>query len=255
MSFYGLSTDEERARVYELLLEIAELYAKANIPTFFGDNLAVLGRNMGFSRDKRFMRAFEDNVHERVDEVKRWRLHTYCWVGRSAAKLPGDFVECGVFQGFYSAVLLRYLDFAASEKRMWLYDSFSGLSEDYSTEKERKVVGGAYEDRPSWYEDVCKRFEMYPNVEVIRGIVPDVLRESAPETIAMLHLDMNAGAAEVAALDALFDRVVEGGFVLLDDFGRFETSELHHGLEEWLNAHGHSVLELPTGQGLVIKRC
>ncbi len=254
MTFYGLDTEEEKARVYELFLEIAELYTKGNMPTFFGDNLAALGRNMGFSQDNRFMRAFEDNLREKIDETKLWRLHTYCWAGRSAAKLPGDFVECGVFQGFYSAVLLQVLDFAATEKRMWLYDSFSGLSQDYSTEDERKVVEGAYEPRPGWYEDVRKRFEMYPNVEVIRGFVPDVLRESAPETIAMLHLDMNAGAAEVAALDALFDRVVEGGLVLLDDFGRFENSELHHALEEWLNAHGHAVLELPTGQGLVIKR-
>ena len=254
MSFYGLNTDEETARVYELLLEIAELYAKSNIPTFIGDNLAALGRNMGFSRDQRFMRAFEDNLREKVDQVKLWRLHTYCWVGQSATKLPGDFVECGVFQGFYSAVLLQYLDFAASDKRMWLYDTFSGLSEEYSTEEERKVVGGAYKGRPGWYEDVSKRFEMYANVEVIRGIVPHVLRDSAPETIAMLHLDMNAGSAEVAALDVLFDRVVVGGFVLLDDFGRFETSELHHALEEWLKARGHPVLELPTGQGLVVKQ-
>ncbi len=254
MSFYGLITNQDRVRVYELLKEIGELYTKANFPTFFGDNLAALGRNMKFSRDERFMQAFQDNDHENVDEAKLWRLHTYCWVGRTAAKLPGDFVECGVFHGFYSAVLLQYLDFAASNKCMWLYDSFSGLSDDYSTSAERQVVISAYDDLLNWYEDVCKRFAAYTNVKVIKGFVPDVLRESSPDTIAMLQLDMNAGAAEVAALDVLFDRVVDGGLVLLDDFGRFENAELHAALNAWFDGHGHSVLEMPTGQGLVIKR-
>jgi hypothetical protein len=36
--------------------------------------------------------------------------------------------------------------------------------------------------------------------------------------IAYLHIDMNQAPAEVAALDALFDRVVPSGIVILDDY-------------------------------------
>ena len=104
------------------------------------------------------------------------------------------------------------------------------------------------------YEAVCKRFDGYANVRVIKGIVPDVLSDGCPGKISYLHLDMNAADAEIGALDVLFERVVPGGFLVLDDFGHSR-----HGLQftketAWFKAHGYDVLELPTGQGLVVKR-
>ncbi len=69
------------------------------------------------------------------------------------------------------------------------------------------------------------RFAGYANVRVIKGVVPIAL-EGAPARIAFLHLDMNAAAAETAALDRLFRRIVPGGFGLMDDYGRFEQREL-----------------------------
>ncbi len=45
-----------------------------------------------------------------------------------------------------------------------------------------------------------------------------------------------------------------GGIVLMDDFGRVENRELHLMLLEWMKRRDYDILELPTGQGLVIKR-
>jgi len=42
--------------------------------------------------------------------------------------------------------------------------------------------------------------------------------------------------------------------VALDDFGRQEQRELCLAHVEWWRAHGHAILELPTGQGLVTIR-
>ncbi len=77
-----------------------------------------------------------------------------------------------MFHGFYSAVLIQYLDFAAIDKRMYLFDTFAGLSEEYSTDRERQVVGDTYDLVESWVEGVRKRFEPYPNVVVKKGVVP-----------------------------------------------------------------------------------
>ena len=234
-------------------IELA-LYDKAGQQYFFGDNMVALCRNMAFAQDSRFMRAFSANVRGHADESKVWRLHTYCWVGQTALAVAGDFVECGVFEGFYSAVLLEYLDFASLDRRMFLFDTFTGLAEDYSSENERAIVGYALKDPAQWYVEVRDRFAPYPNVEVVRGVVPDVLNDNSPAAVAFLHLDMNAAAAEVGALDALFERVCDGGIILMDDYGRYEYAELHAALAAWMDARGQSVLELPTGQGLVFKR-
>ena len=254
MSFYGAAEGEDLNQVHGHLEEVRVLYDKAGQQYFFGDNMVALSRNMAFAKDSRFTHAFNANVRGHADEFKVWRLHTYCWAGRTALALPGDFVECGVFEGFYSAVLLHYLDFAALDRRMFLFDTFSGLTEDYSTEHERATVGYGLKDLAQWYAEVCARFAPYPNVEVVRGVVPDVLDDIAAAAIALLHLDMNAGAAEVGALEVLFDRVCDGGIILMDDYGRYEYAELHEALAAWMDGRGQSVLELPTGQGLVVKR-
>ena len=254
MSFYGLSDNDDTIEVYRHLSAAQNLYEKAEQPSFFGDNMVALCRTMSFAHDSKFMSAFRDNERDSLDKAKIWRLHTNCWAGQSALAIPGDFIECGVFEGLYSAVLLEYLGFEDVAKTMFLFDSFSGLSDDYSTAQERSIVSGVYTGRVDWFERVVARFERYANVTVTRGIVPDVLGGSTPSTIALLHLDMNAAAAEVGALEVLFDRVSDGGFILMDDYGRIENKELHAALRDWMSAKGQPILELPTGQGLVVKR-
>jgi hypothetical protein len=252
MSFYGVDEDDLK-KVYEAVLEIQNRYRKHERTMFAGDNLLALMRNLSFTKDGQFMDAFRKNDLDGTEEQKMWRLHTYCWAGRSALSVPGDFVECGVYKGFYSAVLADYLDFGSSEKQLYLYDTFAGLHEEWATEVERSALNPVYE----WdgtYEAVLERFAKYPNVHVVKGVVPEIFAQSSPERIALLHVDLNAAAAEVAALEALFDRISGGGLVLLDDFGRQESILLHAALSDWWRHKGYPVLELPTGQGLVIKR-
>ena len=77
----------------------------------------------------------------------------------------------------------------------------------------------------------------------------------SPKRIAYLHIDLNEAPAEIAALDALFDRVVPGGIVILDDYewaGPHRAQKLAE--DPWFEARHYRVFPLPTGQGIVIKR-
>ena len=101
---------------------------------------------------------------------------------------------------------------------------------------------------------MLRKFRDVPNVRVIRGIVPDCLAQESPEKIAFLHIDLNSPAAEVAALEVLFDRVVPGGCVVFDDYGWHLFRKQKIAEDAFMAARGYRILELPTGQGLVIKR-
>src|SRR5207245_902280 len=92
-----------------------------------------------------------------------------------------------------------------------------------------------------------------PYVKVIKGVVPDILREIAPDKISFLHIDMNSPAPEVGALELLFERVSPGGVVILDDYGWFLHTKQKDADDRFMSDHGHEILELPTGQGLLIK--
>ena len=251
MAFYGLPKDKIPA-LYEHLAAIQKLYGDAGVQGFFGDNLIALSRNLSFMGDASFMDAVRANQSGDDDGEKTRRLHVCCWAARGALSLSGDFVECGVYQGLSAGVVAQYLAFANQNRAFYLYDTFAGLPDAQSTSEERNEVNPFYE----WdgtHRAVVEKFAPYENVHVIKGVVPDVFAERSPEHIAFLHLDMNAASAETAALDVLFERIVTGGFILLDDFGRFEQRALCEAHYHWWQEHNQQILELPTGQGLIIK--
>ena len=66
---------------------------------------------------------------------------------------------------------------------------------------------------------------------------------------------MNKAETEIAVLERLFERVVPGGIVILDDYewsGVYRRQKISE--DAWFAARDYRVIPLPTGQGLVIKR-
>lgn len=107
---------------------------------------------------------------------------------------------------------------------------------------------------PNLYEQVRQRFSDIDNISVVQGMIPEVLHKTAPEKVAFMHLDLNGPAAEVAALEFFFDRLVPGAILILDDYGWREYYRSQKEAEDpFFESRGYRVLELPTGQGMVIK--
>lgn len=246
--FYGVPTGRGK-ELQQALATIADIY-KGDF--YCNDMLIGLWRNLSFRQDQKFMSCFYDEAADDQEKSLIWRLHTLAWAAKNALNVEGDFVECGVFKGFCSAVILKYLDFQAIPRQAYLYDTFEGLPAKTSTEEER--LAWAYpENTDDIYSEVCAKFSKYKNVTIVRGIVPDSFAKAIPEKIAFLHIDMNSAQAEMLALESLFERVTPGGLIVFDDFGwtcnvNQMTAEL-----AFMTERGHAVLELPTGQGVVIK--
>jgi predicted O-methyltransferase YrrM len=105
------------------------------------------------------------------------------------------------------------------------------------------------------YDRVRGKFQSYPQVRIFKGNIPEVFEGQSPRSIAYLHIDLNEAPAELAALESLFERVVPGGIIVLDDYewsGPYRNQKLAE--DPWFDARRHKVFPLPTGQGLVIKR-
>ena len=81
-----------------------------------------------------------------------------------------------------------------------------------------------------------------------------MLAEIAPRSIAFLHVDMNNAQAERGALEVLFDRIVPGGMIVFDDYGWTAYHDQKLSADAFMRQRGLAVLELPTGQGMVVKR-
>jgi predicted O-methyltransferase YrrM len=212
---------------------------------FVGDNLITFGKNLSFLHDERFMAAWRAHAASPFEQAVIWRTHVLCWAARHGLRRDGDFVECGCYKGTSARILYDYLGLGSSPKRLYLYDLFvhSGDMAHHAMPEHSATL----------FESVKARFAGLANVEIFKGEVPGTLHGTVPERIAFLHVDMNNAAAEIGALELLFDRVAPGGAVVLDDYGWNGYRRQKDAEDAFFASRGYSVLELPTGQGLVIR--
>ena len=142
--------------------------------------------------------------------------------------------------------VVDYLGGEHFPKDFWIYDLF---------EHEEWMLHHAMPDHgPDLEQRVRSKFGSYPQVKVFKGAIPEVFEGQSPGSIAYLHIDLNQADAEIATLDALFERVVPGGIVILDDYEWSLYRPQKIAEDSWFDSRQYRVFPLPTGQGIVIKR-
>jgi len=214
---------------------------------YFGDNLLTWGRNMSMLDDQPFVQAWKTNIESAADQAILWRRYVLACAAYHCVQLGGDFVECGAYTGVGMKTVMDYLGGTDFPRTFWGYDLF---------EHDDTMLHHAMpEHGAGLYERVRQKFAAYPQVNLLKGTIPDVFAQGCPESIAYMHIDLNQAPAEIAALDHLFDRMVPGGVLILDDYewaGPYRVQKLAE--DVWFDARQYRVMPLPTGQGLVIKR-
>jgi O-methyltransferase len=227
--------------------------------TYNQDGLATR-HNADFMRDRAFLDAYRVGMENGKPETRiEWRTHVALWSATQAIRLQGDFVECGVHTGIYSGAIMTWLDFAARpERRFYLFDTWQGIPPEQISEEEKRIgvlgMNRKYQDGDATYAAVMKKFSRWPNAQVVRGRVPESLAAMAPsKAVAYASIDMNVAAAEMAAIEFLWPRIVPGGMVLLDDYGWAAHVNQKKAWDAWAAQNAVMILALPTGQGLIVK--
>lgn len=222
---------------------------------FVGEGIATWLKQPAFMLDEKFLALAAEHQELAVGGITNWHwnLQTLVWAAEQVRDLPGDFVELGVFRGHISLFLAQYLDFATWPKRWWLFDTFDGIPKDQLDAGWTDVNEAAYRSGVYSFEEVRDRFASFGNFEVTQGRVPDVFETACPEQIAFMHIDMNSAAAEIGALEALYDRITPGGVIVFDDFGWLASQAQFEAEQTWFRSRGLTIFPLPTGQGLFVK--
>jgi len=222
----------------------------------------LTSHNDRFRNDPAFRNAYARGVaaSQGNDPRMEWRVHVALWAARAAARVAGDFVECGVNAGFVSSAIMQRLDWRRTGKRFYLIDTFSGpVLTQYSGDEvqrgrlrmaEDALAKGAY---VTDLERVRANYSEWPNVEIVQGAVPEVLPALKIDRVAFLHIDMNCAYPERAALEHFWDVLSPGGIVLLDDYSYVGYDALADAIDSAAAALGAEILSLPTGQGLIMK--
>ena len=233
---------KDPARFSVLMQEVLSLVSSSH---FLGDNLFTWGRNNSALEDPAFQEAWRSNTHSKSDRAIVWRRYILATTACHGVQLEGDFVECGVNAGTGIKTVMDYLGGTAFPKTFWGYDTY-----DYHPSSARNMEGQSV----GQFERVQERFANYPQVRLIKGLLPESFSQGSPDKVAFLHIDLNNAEGEIAALEQLFDRVVPGGTIILDDYEWSAYRNQKREEDQWFQQRDYRVIPLPTGQGMVIKR-
>jgi hypothetical protein len=213
--------------------------------------------NLTFLSDPRFIFAQERAIRAGgFNYGIPLRIHQAMWCADKAMKLSPDsvFVELGTGKGYLMSAMLGSLDYIKadlSKKGVYLFDTFESSATDFKRAQDLSLGRNIYYAES--FSDVKANFSDYPNVALVKGRLPETLKSVELEKIGLLHIDLNAPEIETQCLKILWEKILPGGVVLIDDYAYsgFEyTYKLFNDLAEEL---GVSILTTASGQGVIVK--
>jgi len=145
--------------------------------------------------------------------------------------IPGDFVECGVWQGGTCMLMaLSLMQLGAQERNIWMYDTYSGMTVPGDEDKiasSGQAVSERWEE--GWWaagtelvrSNLAKTGYPMDRFRIIAGDVCMTLDEHIPEKTALLRLDTDWYASTKKELEVLYPVLEKGGVLIIDDYGHF----------------------------------
>lgn len=149
-------------------------------------------------------------------------------------KIAGDIAECGVWRGgSMMTVALTLLANNDANRKLYLYDTFEGMSAPTEFDKSLDGVSAAQQmnqTEEKWcyagIEDVRRNIVStgYPeeNIFLVKGKVEDTIPQTIPANLSLLRLDTDWYESTKHELNHLFPKLAPEGVLIIDDYGHWQ---------------------------------
>lgn len=159
------------------------------------------------------------------------------------AKIPGDFVECGVWRGGSAMVMAHALMALGEVRPLYLYDTYEGMTEptDADISLEGKPARTTWRRKEKWCaasldevrSNMAKTGYPMDSVHLVEGRVEYTLPVSDHSQIALLRLDTDWYESTKLELEILYPLLVQRGVLIVDDYGHWRGSQ--QAVDEYFN--------------------
>ena len=189
--------------------------------------------------------------------------------------IEGAFAECGVWRGgSVLAMLLTLQDLGVSDRDVYLYDTFEGMTEPgdldsspydpHALETWKQAEGEGRRAWPEFFDPATFGERQvrallattgYPEerLHFVRGPVEETIPATVPPRLALLRLDTDWYESTRHELEHLYPLVSAGGVLIIDDYGHWEGAR--RAVDEYFHAHGRVLLtRIDYTARLVLKR-
>jgi O-methyltransferase len=145
--------------------------------------------------------------------------------------IPGALVECGAWRGgasFLMANILRHS--GAADRKVWLLDSFEGIQPPQEIDGPAAKAWAENKQGPMYFDNLRAPLDevrqaaldlgVADYTELVQGWFDKTLPANRDRIgpIAILRIDADWHSSVKCCLEFLYDQVVEGGFIVFDDY-------------------------------------
>lgn len=219
---------------------ILKRFAKRN-------DFQIYKNNLIWTQDSDFLKAKAKGIAGIPDD----RCFTLLELSRKSRAVEGDIAECGVRFGRSASFILTGCG-QATEKSLFLFDSFEGLSEP--TAADNLDDGQAYwkkGDISAPVDMVLENLKDYRKVQIMKGWIPDRFAEVADRSFSLVHIDVDLYQPTLDSLAFFYPRMAKGGFIVCDDYGSENCPGAKRAFDEFFQDKPQTLLHLTTGQCVV----
>jgi hypothetical protein len=218
--------------------------------------------NFPIEADKKIMKFINTSIQFSMTGHQRMYLLSQAILNCKNNNIGGDFVECGVWKGGNILLFKLLNDYYNLNRKIFAYDTFDGMTEpedidiDNSKVSANKLLSTQKKDKNlknihcfASLETVKKNILQYTNLKNINFIVGPVEKtlkvEKLPKKISILRLDTDWYASTKFELEILYPRLVNGGVLILDDYGHWQgarkaVDDFFYNKKKWLHVFDSS---------------
>jgi O-methyltransferase len=139
--------------------------------------------------------------------------------------VPGDLIETGVWRGGACILMRAVLSaYRITNRRVWVADSFEGMPTPDTTAypDDDGTIFHKFSKLAVSIEEVRRNFKKYglldDQVVFLKGWFKNTLPTAPIDRLALIRLDGDLYGSTLTPLNALYDKLSPGGYVIVDDY-------------------------------------
>ena len=168
------------------------------------------------------------------DQVSEKETERILELAQECLDISGDFVEMGCYKGDTSLLLAEIVK--ASEKKLWIYDSFEGLPE--KKEVGKSVMGVLFRggELAVTKREVKQRFLRVnlPVPVIKKAWFSELVENDLPEQIAFAFLDGDFYESIKDSIKLVAPKMSDGGVMVVHDYTNPALPGVKRAVDEWM---------------------
>lgn len=145
-------------------------------------------------------------------------------------EIPGEIAECGVYQGGSARLLATIFP----QKKILLFDSFSGMLENDTLQDGHRK--GDFKDTS--LDEVKSYLSDMSNCLFFPGWLPESANFLQEERFCLVHLDLDLYQSTRSAIEIFWPKITNGGVMVFDDWEWRHCPGVKRSIQEYFDDQG-----------------